>query len=200
MTTLGDIRDRIRKDLHDTDTSAERWSDAQLERHIEHALEELSLAIPREVTATVATPAGSRDLDVSALSGLIEVEFVEFPAAQYPPCRVPFRRWAEVVTMGLETPPTESADATVGYTARHTLDDDGSTLPVVLEDLVVTGAAAYAVLEQAAFAIDTLNTGGEAAADRYAAWARARLIAFRQLLMQYGRNNRVRARRLAGSR
>ena len=35
-----------------------------------------------------------------------------------------------------------------------------------------------------------------AAAERYAAWARARLTAFRQLLHTYGRKNRLRARRL----
>ena len=39
MTTLPDIRDRIRKDLHDT--SEERWTDAQLDRHIERALRDL---------------------------------------------------------------------------------------------------------------------------------------------------------------
>ena len=195
MTTLADIRDRIRKDLHDTDSASYRWPDTQLDRHIARALEEVSLAIPRELTTTMATTAGSRDLSLAAITGLIAVEKAEYPAARFPPCLAPFSRWADTLTLELETAPG-GADATISYTARHTLDSSSSTLPPFLEDLVVTGAGAYAVLEIAAFAIDQLNTGGASVSESYSAWARARLIAFRQLLIQYGRANRVRSRRL----
>jgi hypothetical protein len=51
------------------------------------------------------------------------------------------------------------------------------------------------VLEQSVATVDTLNTGAQTP-EVYAAWARARLIAFRQLPIQYGRDHRVRARRL----
>lgn len=195
MTTLADIRDRIRNDLHDTDSADYRWPDAQLDRHIARALEEVSLAIPRELITTIATTAGSAELSLSAISGLIAVEKAEYPAAQFRPSFVPFSRWADTLTLELETAP-DGADAAISYTARHTLDSSSSTLPPFLEDLVVTGAGAYAVLEIAAFTIDQLNTGGAPVPESYSAWARARLIAFRQLLMQYGRANRVRARRL----
>jgi hypothetical protein len=195
MTTLSDIRDRIRIDLHDPVTGDERWSDDQLDRHIEHALEEVSLASPRELTATVSTTAGSRDLSVADIDGLIEVERVEFPAGRFPACFVEFTRWADTLTLGLRSVPNGD-DAVVYHTARHSIDDSASTLPPFLEGLVVTGAGAYAVLEQSAFTIDTLNTGGAAVSERMGGWARARLIAFNQLLLQYGRNNRVRQRRL----
>ena len=194
MTSIGDIRDRIRIDIHDTDSGAYRWSDGTLDRHIGHALEEVSLAIPQELRATIATTAGSRDLDVSSLDGLVGVERVEFPAGLTPASFVPFTRWASTLTLNLDCDPT-GEDAAISYTARHVLDDDGSTLPPFLEDLVVTGASAYAVLEQSVATVDTLNTGAHTP-DVYAAWARARLIAFRQLLLQYGRDNRVRSRRL----
>ncbi len=192
MTTIADIRDRIRKDLHDTDAGDYRWPDAQLDRHIEHALEEVSLAIPRELSAAVATTAGSADVSITSLEGLIDVERVEYPVGQFPACLVPFTRWGDTLTLALEALPTGD-DAQLSYTARHTLDASGSTLAPFLEDLVVTGAGAYAVLEQAAFTVDVLTTGSDVA-ERYEAWARARLIAFRQLLFQYGRNNRVRSR------
>jgi hypothetical protein len=194
MTSIDDIRDRIRIDLHDTDSGAYRWSDDALDRHIEHALEEISLAIPQELRTTIATTPGSRDLDISSLDGLIAVERVEFPAGLTPVCFVPFTRWASTLTFDAGRDPA-GEDAAIFYTARHVLDGDGSTLPLFLEDLVATGASAYAVLEQSVATVDTLNTGGQAP-EVYAAWARARLIAFRQLLMQYGRDNRVRSRRL----
>ena len=128
MTTIADIRARIRKDLHDTDSTAYRWSDAQLDRHIERALDELSLAIPLEKTATIATTEGSRDISLAILSDLIDVETVEYPVDAFPPVYAAHSRWAETLTLNVETPPTGD-DARVNYTARHSLDSSGSTLP-----------------------------------------------------------------------
>lgn len=195
MTTLADIRTRVRKDLHDTDSGAYRWTDAQLDRHIARALDELSLAIPQEKSAAVATTAGSRDVSLASLTGLIDVEAVELPTGEFPPCYESFSRWASTLTIHTESEP-QGENAKLYYTARHTLDDTGSSLPGHLEDLVATGAGAYAALELWSFATDRLNMGGPAVGSEYGAWARARLTAFRQLLFQYARANRVRARRI----
>lgn len=193
MTTLADIRTRVRKDLHDTD--ALRWSDEQLDRHIEHALGDVNLAIPRELTATIATTPGSRDVSLAALTALIEVEAAEYPVGEFVPAYVRFSRWADTLSLHLENEP-EGEDVKLYYTARHTLDGSGSTLPAFLEDLVAMGAGAQAALGLTSFSIDQLNTGGPAVAEQYAAHARARQTAFRQLLMTHGRKNRVRGRRL----
>jgi hypothetical protein len=195
MTTLSTVRTRVRKDLHDTDATAYRWTDAQLDRHIERALEEVSRAAPREQSAELATTAGSRDLSLASLTGLIDVEAVEYPAGRYPPARVGFSWWA--ATLALHTQPApDGSDAKVHYTALHTLDDSGTTLPPHLVDLVAAGAGAYAATEYAAFAIDRLNTGGQAVAEQYAAWGRARLTAFGQLVRQHARARGLRPRRL----
>jgi hypothetical protein len=192
MVTLIDVRERVRRDL--SDFSEERWPDAQLDRHIAHALDELSLAIPQELTATVATTAGSRDLSLAALDGLIEVDTVEFPLAQFPPCYVGFSTWANTLSLHSATAP-DGSNAKVYYTAMHTLDGDGTTLPEALVEMLTTGASAYAAQE-----LSSGNTGilalDPAAVERYAAWSRARLTAFRQLLHTYGRKNRLRARTL----
>ncbi|MFN0146352.1 MAG: hypothetical protein ACKVT1_07575 [Dehalococcoidia bacterium] len=193
-TTLTDVRDRVRKDLHDTDAANYRWPDAQLDRHIDHALSELSAAMPQEKTLTVATTAGSRDLSTAALADLVEVETVEYPVAQFPPAYVDFASWATTLTLDIETAPA-GANAKLFYTARHQLDGAGTTLSAFQVDVLVTGASAYAALEQSAFTVDRVTTG-EAVAAGYGAYGRARLTAFRQLLHQYGRRNRVRGRRL----
>ncbi len=192
MVTLIDVRERVRRDLSDVDET--RWPEDQLDRHIAHALDELSLAIPQELTATIATTDGSRDLSLSAISGLIEVETAEYPLAAYPPAYVGFSTWAETLSLHTETAP-DGSNTKLYYTAMHTLDDDGSTLPEALAEVLVMGASAYAAQE-----LSSGSTGSLAldplAAERYAAWARARLTAFRQLLHTYGRKNRVRARRM----
>ena len=193
MTTLADIRSRVRTDLHDTDSGAYRWSDADLDRHIARALDDVSRAIPREQSATLATTTGSRDLSLATLAGLIEVEAVEYPAGEFPPAYAGFTAWAGTLSLHTPTVPN-GADAKVHYTALHTLDANGSTLPGHLEDLVAAGAGAYAALEWSAFTIDRLNTGGDEVAKQYASWARARLTAFEQLLKHHARRNAVRPR------
>jgi hypothetical protein len=192
MPTLAEVRDRIRKDLRDTD-AAQRWSDAQLDRHIDHAMSELSAAMPRELSSTLATTAGSRDLSLASLTGLIEVEAVEFPVGSYPPAYLGFHVWAGTLTLHSDTPPT-GGNAKLYYLARHPLDGTGSSLSSFEVDVLVTGAAAYAALEQGVYTTDRVTTGKDVT-ERFTAYGRARLTAFHQLLMAYGRRNRVRQRR-----
>ncbi|MCZ2110330.1 MAG: hypothetical protein LC118_12315 [Dehalococcoidia bacterium] len=194
MTTLSAIRGLVRLDLHDTDASIERWTDDQLDRHIAHAVAELNLLAPRQLSSTMATTPGSRDLDISALTGIIAVERVEFPAGYYPPCIVRFERWGENLTLLVSREP-EGQDARVFYTAAHTLDGSGSTLPPELETLVVMGAAAFAVNERALFSAEQLNNAGPAVPEQLAAWGRARETAFRQLLREHTRRRRTGSRR-----
>ena len=192
MTTLSDIRTRLRLDLGDPGSL--RWDDDALDRHIARALSELSLAIPRELTAEVATTPGSRDLSLAALAALVEVEAAEYPVDHFPPVYVRFATWEGTLTLHTATAP-DGSDARLYSTAAHVLDDDGSTLPSALEEVLLTGAAAHAALERASGAVEKLNLN-RGTPETYAAQARARLTAFHQLLLTHGRRNRVRARTL----
>jgi hypothetical protein len=193
MTTLSDVRELVRLEVGE-DAGGETWTDAELDRHITRALEELSSAWPREATATLATTAGSRDLSLASLTTLIDVEAAEYPLGAYPPSYVSFGRWKSVLMLHLEAA-AAGDDAKLYYTARHTLDGSGTTLDAFQVELLVAGASAYAALERAASTANALTTSG-AAPERFAGYARARLTAFRQLLQQYGRRNGVRGRRL----
>lgn len=192
MTTLSDIRTALRLDLGDPD--ALHWDDDALDRHIAHALAEFNGAIPRELTVTLATTPGSRELALTSITGLIDVEAVEYPAGLFPPPLVRFARWHLTLTIHSASAP-DGADALVLCTAAHTLDGSGSTLPPHLEHVLLAGAAAYAALELAARSAGQVNLNG-GAPEAYAGWARARLTAFHQLLHLHGRRNRVRSRNL----
>ncbi len=195
MTTLADIRTRVRQDLHDTDAANFRWNDGELDRHIQRALDETSRSIPVEKSATLNTSPGNRDLSLGSLLGLIEIEAVEYPVGEFPPSFVQFSLWSGTLSLLLESAPASVAPVTIYYTAQHTLDGSGTTLAGFQEDIVATGASAFAILESSAGALDRLNTGGNEVPAQFLAWARAREIAFRQLLIQHARRNRVRARR-----
>jgi hypothetical protein len=193
MTTLVTFRERLRIDLRDPESLT--WADTALDRHIERALRDLSNAIPREAVAELATTAGSRELDIASLAGLVEVEALEYPAGNFPPEFVRFSRWEDTLTLHTSLLPTGD-DARIHYTAVHVVDGEGSTLPPHLEDVLATGAGAYAVLERAHAAVNVLNTGGPAVPRELEAQGRAWMTAFHELLRHHARARRLRHRRL----
>ncbi len=76
-TTITSIRSRIRQDLHDEDSSAYRWTDAVLDRHILRTVTEYSEYTPLEQKNTVTTTAGSRDLNIASLTNIVTLDAVE---------------------------------------------------------------------------------------------------------------------------
>jgi len=193
---LNDMRARIRKDLHDEDSQNYRWTDSELNRHIDHAVRELSLSCPLESKATLSTTAGNRALSLSSLSDLVEIEAVEYPVGDYPPSYVRFSVWADTLTLLMDSLPADAEDVYVYSGKLHTLNADTSTLPAKLEDLVALGAAAYAAMEGASFATNRVNLGGAETWRNYLTWGQDRLAAFMKGLTKHSRKNTVRVRRL----
>lgn len=196
-TTLPDIRDRVRSDLRDLDPEAARWSDAELDRHISRALADVSLAAPAEATTIVATTPGSRELTTAVLPNFLALESVELPIDTFPRRHVPFSVWAETITLEPPAPP-KGERARLRYLARHTLDDQGTTLPEGLDEVLATGAAGHAAIAWAAYAIDRL-TAGDDVAERFRLWGEGRLRTFREQLREQERPRRVRSRRPAAT-
>jgi hypothetical protein len=193
---LSDMRARIRKDLHDEDSQNYRWSDDELNRHIDRAVRELSLSCPLETKTALTTIAGSRDLSLSSLSGMVEIEAVEYPVANYPPSYVRFSVWSDTLTLLIDSLPGDGEDVYVFYGKLHTLNADTSTIPAKLEDLVATGAAGYAAIEWASFATNRVNLGGSDTWRSYLTWGQDRLAQFLKELAKHSKKNAVRARKL----
>ncbi len=190
------MRTLVRRDLGDEDAATYRWTDFELERHIQHAVRELSLFRPVQATAMLSAAAGSRDLALDGIAGLIGVEAVEYPMGRRPPCYVRFSVWADALTI-LEGGPADDGDAArLLYTKLHTLDAASSSLPVYLEEVVAMGAGGYAALEWASFATNRVNVGGADTWRNYLSWGQERLAMFQRALTKLAVNNSVRARRL----
>ena len=193
---LSDMRDRLRSDLHDEDPTNQRWTDAELDRHIQRTVREFSLAVPLEAKTTLTTTPDSRDLSIAGLTDLVAIEAVEHPVDDYPPTYVPYSVWLSTLTMLIDSAPGSAEDVNVYHTKLHTLDATTSTLPERLEDVVATGAAAYAALEWASFATNRVNVGGQDVWRDYLTWGQQRLADFQRALARHGRRNAVRIRRL----
>jgi len=192
--TLAELRAKVRRELRDEDPASYRWSDAELDRHIQRAVREASLAVPLEAVADL-TPSG-REVSLSGLSERLWVEAVEYPVGQFPPSFVRFSLWGETLTLLVDPPPRPGERVRVYYARLHEVTDTASTLPPYLEEVVTAGASGYSAVEWANFAIHRMNLGGEAVWRAYLEWGRQRLQAFEQALARLSVHNHVRSRRL----
>ena len=176
----------VRKDLHDEDSGNYQWSDAELTRHINRAVKELSERVPLPAKATLPTTSGSRELDISGLYDRVMVEAVEYPVDASPPNYQRFSIWGDTLTIISGNEPNGS-NCYVFYGALLTLDADGSTLPTKYEDLVAAGACGYAAIEWAAYAINRVNVGGTVTPREFRLWGSERLGTFQERLKRLGR-------------
>jgi len=193
--TLAEMRTIVRRDLHDEDAANYRWSNDELDRHIARAVKEFSQASPLEATLVTATTAGSRELDISSLTGRVGVVAVEYPTGAFPKTYQRFNLWADTLTvLGDEVP--DGSNICVYYGKLHTLDVSGSTIPGGLEDLIAAGAGGYAAIEWAVYAVNKVNVGGTRTTSEFLAWGKDRLDYFRRELKRLGRKNRVRIQSL----
>lgn len=188
----------VRKDLHDEDSGNYQWSDAELTRHINRAVKELSESLPLPAKATLPTTSGSRELDISGLSNRIMVEAVEYPVDASPPNYQRFSIWGDTLTIISGSEP-DGSNCYVYYGALHTLDANGSTVPTKYEDLVAAGACGYAAIEWAAYAINKVNVGGAMTPREFRLWGSERLGIFQERLKRLGRRQRVRTQQLFDS-
>lgn len=184
-TYLSDLRNQVRKDLHDEDSSNYRWTDAVLNRHIERALAELSAAAPRTATTTINGSDGVREYELSEIASLANrpdaIVAVEWPfvvaAPIYPPPFVLYRVLANRLCLLTEQAPAAGDVLRVWYTQPHILSESVKTVAPDDESLLCLGAAAYATLERESYAAERITVSGRTA-DEYRLWGERALARF----------------------
>lgn len=155
---LAAIRDRVEADLGDSSNLI--WSTAELDRHIAHALEDLSRVDPQDLTTTAVASGSPPVVNLGALVPLpYRLEAIEYPLDLTPRAFVRFTLWDYVVALVDGDVPSGST-VRVWYTAEHTLTTGTTTLDEQHEDILILGAVGYALRSQAIKGVNTLNTGG----------------------------------------
>ena len=125
---LSDMRTLVRRDLKDEDASNYRWQDNEIDRAIARAVAELSRYIPREMKATIATTAGSREIAMTSLTDRVSVDRVEFPVAETPRSFQRFTVYSETITL-IGDVKGDGTNCYVYWGKVHTLDGSTSTIP-----------------------------------------------------------------------
>lgn len=161
--TLATLRDRVELKLADSGNNI--WSTGDIDEAVRQALHEYSKTRPRQAVDLVTLAAAGREIDVSGVTGLLQVIDLWLPytaaSPEYPPNRRPFRHWADLGLLVVVDDPASSEFgepaagevARVFYTAMQTLKDLDSatvtTVPLDDESLLVTGAAGHAATSRA---------------------------------------------------
>ena len=189
----------VRRDLHDEDAANYRWTDDELHRHIDHAVSDVSRAVPLQlIEALVIADDDDKDIDISSVTDRVTVDSVEYPTDEDPRRFRRFSVWGDTLTLLVDDSVIAAEDVNMYYGKKHTLAGT-STLPVYLEDLVATGAAAYATREWAAYAINQANVGGEDVPKQFLTWANERLDYYHKELKRQSRRSSIRVRELYSS-
>ena len=185
---LTEMRARVREDLQDTDSQNYRWTDDEVDGAIERVVREYSLHAPIEQQDDIATTDGDTELDISSLSGLLEIESVEFPIGQTPRYLQRTEYWAGHLYMEDEG---DGEDARVRWLKKHTLDAQSTTIPAEHEEIIVLGATGYLAMSAAAYTVDQASIAGRHATSNYKAWGRERLDRYDKKLKAIARTSRV---------
>lgn len=168
-----------------------KWGADELDRHIAHALKDLSYYVPYEMRADIATTEGSRDVSIASLSDRIRVFAVEYPIGNFPASYQRFSLWQDTITLLGEQVP-DGSDCRVYYGKLHTLDAGSSTVPTPLEDLLSIGAQGYALQAYASYSTDRSQEAYRHAQVGALQQSRELLEDFRSQLKRLGRQGRLR--------
>jgi len=121
--SLPGIMERIRHDLKDEQGDDERWSEDELDRHLRHALQDISKIRPREMETLLGAVDGSYEIDISDLDDLVNVDQVAYPADQDPQELRNYTIWGDILRLELASAPsvTETTlTGTVTFTKNST--------------------------------------------------------------------------------
>lgn len=162
-STINDYVAKARVDLDDPNPPATIWSDADLQRHVTHAVLEYEIWKPLELKETgLALTADSRDISLSSLGGLMQVLAVEYPTGQWPPAYVQFQRFGSTLTLFLDGAPQASDPLAVNLFCleRHTVSGVASTIDPADDEAITAGAVHFAAQEYALKAAGLVSATG----------------------------------------
>jgi len=146
----------IARDLGDPDGNS--WTEDDLARHLDHALADLADAAGAQGSEDV-TADGSTVYDLSDYTDIRALLAVEWPLGEQPPAHIRFHVWAGYMLL-LDAVPPAGDTLRIHFRKAFTVDEEGSDVPAELEELAVMGARGYAMLQQAARTVATVNVDG----------------------------------------
>lgn len=177
---------RVRRDLKDEDAANYQWTDDEIERHIARALSEFSFAMPLDQVTVKATTPADWNIDITSLTDVVKFNAVEYPIGLRPTSWVQFSLWGDNLTL-LDGQTPDGSNANIYWGKMHTLDVSSSTIPHRWEEIVAIGAAGFALVAWADYAVNQVNLGGSETPESYISSGNLKLDHFRSVLKRHGK-------------
>lgn len=186
---------QVRRDLRDEDAANYNWTGDEIERHLAHALYDLSEQLPLQTTATLATVADSMDLNISSLTNVVMIHAIEYPLGYTPKRYQRFSLWGDTLTfLGSLIP--DGSDCVVYYGKIHTLNGSATTLPTKYHGILASGAEGYALISWGSYSVNRVNLGGPDVSSDYRHAGKLKLDWFQREIKRLGRRHRAVVSRL----
>ncbi len=168
MSSLATLRDRIEEILADDTNTI--WSTSTIDEGIRLALDTYSKARPYQAIGTLTLAASGREIDVSSVTGLLNISRVWLPytaaSPEHPPRWRSFEHWQDAGIVYIDDDVQGSAANPLGYgapssgdvarlfyTKKQTLPGlDGETSTTFAADdtsMIAWAASGYAILSEA---------------------------------------------------
>jgi len=169
LVLLAGMETQVRQDLKDLDASAYLWTTAEVDRHIQHAVNDYQRVIPLTAKTTIVVVASASQGPSSPIttrqvltppSGYLWTLRVEYPIDQAPPAYLVFEE--ELPDMGSLYFPAAQAPRVgdnmgIWYAKTHTLSNAASSILTEHEELIALGAVAHAASAGTRYATGRLN-------------------------------------------
>jgi hypothetical protein len=160
--TLSTIRATIRQMLRDEFAAGSdfKWEDDELDTQISECLAEISESLPYKAKETLTTTESSKELDISSIEDLLEVEKIEFRTGSEPPNYRNCSVFGNTLRMGIDFLPSADENVYLYCHKLHQLTESSSTLSPQVERLLVLGVVARAAIAKSQSHINKVNVGG----------------------------------------
>lgn len=147
QTPLEYMRSLVRIDLQDPWGPDAKWTDQDIDRAIQRAVEEYSFYLPIQDRTEVPTVAGQDWIDASIFQSAIRIYRIEFPINRRPRRFQPFRVFAgRIYLTGDDT--GNGQNCAVEWGRPHTITHTYNSVPVQHYNIIALGAAALCVLSE----------------------------------------------------
>jgi len=155
------------------------WKDDELDLHINDCLAEISEHYPYEVKETLTTTASSKELDISSIEDLLEVDKIEYKVGQDPQDFRNHSVFGDTLTMDIDFLPSADENVYLYCHKLHQLTESSSTLKPQLERILVLGVCGNAAIAKAQSQINKVNIGGGRTPSDMQAWGINKLALYR---------------------
>ena len=177
---LAAFRTAVREQLRDEDTDNLTFADEDIYRAIEDTLREVSRKMPRIQRSTITVTTASKEIDLSdctldsvedsnLVKDLFWIEAIEWKKEQTPR---KYRHWnwltENIIELDTYSTPAVDDEVDITWAGLHSVTSDTSTLPLILEDIVINGAVAHTLYNWGVEKENSVLDGGSGTAKRIA--------------------------------